>query len=210
MLVWIALVAVEFRAIDVISANIVAAGRPVMGIDPDRDVIFPAALAVIVILAVAFVPVSLIITKAACNSRFWVWLRSQWDSPAGRQARELAPGLVAVGAFCLTLATISDVLGLDMMIEGLKGTTTEEVLEDNPLYVAGFIFSFINPTLIWAIPAVLLGFIATKLDLPLRTLAKRSAITAGIMIVISFSPLGGFLPLISLAAGQTIHLLTTM
>jgi len=30
------------------------------------------------------------------------------------------------------------------------------------------------------------------------------------MIVISFTPLGGFLPLISLAAGQTIHLLTTM
>jgi len=69
---------------------------------------------------------------------------------------------------------------------------------------------FINPTLVWAIPAVLLGFIATKLDLPLRTLAKRSAVTAGIMIVISFTPLGGFLPLISLAAGQTIHLLTTM
>ena len=210
LLVWIALVIVEFRAIDVISTNIVSTGKPVMGVAPDRDVIFPVAFAVIVMLAVAFVPVSLIITKAACNSRFWGWLRSQWGSPAGRQARELAPGLVAVGAFCLTLATVADVLGLDMMIEVLKGATTEEVLEDNPLFLAGFLFSFINPTLIWAIPAVLLGFIATKLDLPLRTLAKRSAVTAGIMIVISFTPLGGFLPLISLAAGQTIHLLTTM
>ena len=39
LLVWIALVTVEFGAIDVISTNIVAAGKPVIGIAPDRDVL---------------------------------------------------------------------------------------------------------------------------------------------------------------------------
>ena len=43
LLVWIALVTVEFGAIDVISTNIVATGKPVMGIAPDRDVLASGA-----------------------------------------------------------------------------------------------------------------------------------------------------------------------
>ena len=44
LLVWIALVTVEFGAIDVISTNIVATGKPVMGIaPPDRDVLASGA-----------------------------------------------------------------------------------------------------------------------------------------------------------------------
>ena len=43
LLVWIALVTVEFGAIDVISTNIVATGKPVMGIASDRDVLASGA-----------------------------------------------------------------------------------------------------------------------------------------------------------------------
>lgn len=84
-------------------------------------------------------------------------------------------------------------------------STVEEVFNKHPELEIGLIFPWINLTLLWTIPAMLLAWFVLRKNLGKQGIAKKSGIAAAVITVMSFTPLGWIFPAGAAGLGTLIH-----